>query len=41
MTLRIAYLIKLYNIPLSLVVNTDQTNIHLVPLVGDRTWEKK
>ena len=41
MTLKIAYLIKLYNIHLSLVVNTDQTNIHLVPLAGDRTWEKK
>jgi hypothetical protein len=41
MTLIIAYLIKVYNIPLSLVVNTDQTIIHLVPLDGDRIWEKK
>ena len=41
MTLRIAYLVKLYNIPLSLVVNTDQTSIHLVPLAEDRTWKKK
>ena len=41
MTLRIAYLIKLYNIFFSLVVNIDQTSIHLVPLAGDMTWEKK
>ena len=41
MTLKIAYLVKLYNIPLSLVVNTDQTNINLVPLARDRTWKNK
>ena len=41
MTLKIAYLIKLYNIPPSLVVNIDQTNKHLVPLGGDKTWKKK
>ena len=41
MTLRIAYLVKLYNITPSLVVNTDQTSIHLVPLARDRTWENK
>ena len=37
----IAYLVKLYNISPSLVVNNDQTSIHLIPIAGDKTWEKK
>jgi hypothetical protein len=37
----IAYLVKLNLIPPCLVVNTDQTRIHLVPTPGERTWESK
>jgi hypothetical protein len=38
---RVAYLVKAYNIPTCLVINTDQTGIHLVSIKGDRTWETK
>ena len=37
MAKRCAYLIKVHNIPESLVVNSDQTGIHLVPTGGART----
>jgi hypothetical protein len=33
--------VRTYKIPQSLVVNTDQTGIQLVPMAGERTWEKK
>ena len=39
MTQRIAYLVKCYNVPCELVVNIDQTEVHLVPTGGTRTWE--
>jgi hypothetical protein len=41
MAQRCAYLVKMHNIPPSLVVNTDETGIHLVPTGGTRTWEEK
>ena len=41
MSQRMAYLSKLHDIPPSLVVNSDQIGIHLVPTRGARTWEKK
>jgi hypothetical protein len=41
MAQRCAYLVKMYNIPPELVVNTDQTGIHLVPTGGAKTWETK
>jgi hypothetical protein len=41
MAYQVAYLAKAYNIPPSLVVNSDQINIHLVPIVGERTWESR
>jgi hypothetical protein len=41
MTQRIAYLVKCYNIPCELVVNINQTRVHLVPTGGTRTWEVK
>lgn len=41
MNYRVAYLAKLYNIPPSLVVNSDQTGIHLVPAAGGKTWDAK
>ena len=41
MAQRCAYLIKVHNISQSLVVNSDQTDIHLVPIGGARTWDTK
>jgi hypothetical protein len=41
MAQRCAYLVKIHNIPKSLVVNTDQIGIHLIPTGGARTWEEK
>jgi hypothetical protein len=35
----VAYLSKAYDNLLSLVVNSDQINMHLVPTIGERTWE--
>ena len=40
MSQRIAYLSKLHDISASLVVNSDQICIHLVPTGGAKTWEK-
>ncbi len=36
----IAYLVLLYNILASLVVNIDQTDIYLIAMAGKHTWEK-
>jgi hypothetical protein len=36
-----AYLVKIHNIPNKLVINSNQTWIHLVPTRGSRTWETK
>jgi hypothetical protein len=41
MAYNITYLVKLYFIPLCLMVNNDQIKIHLVPIVGETTWESK
>ena len=41
MAQRCAYLVKVHNIPKELVVNSNQTVIHLVPTGGSRTWETK
>ena len=41
MTQRCTYLVKVHNIHKELVVNSDQTWIHLVPTWGSRTWETK
>ena len=41
MTQRVAYLVKAHSLPPELVVNTDQTGIHLVPTGGTRTWAHK
>jgi hypothetical protein len=41
MAQRCAYLVRIHNIPQSLVVNSDQTGIHLVPTGGVKTWEEK
>jgi hypothetical protein len=38
---RVAYLVKVYNIPMCLIVNTNQIQLHLVPIGGDRTWETR
>ncbi len=41
MVLRIVYLVKVYNLLPSLVVNIDQRGIHLVPVIRERTQEKR
>jgi hypothetical protein len=41
MAQRCAYLVSVHNIPSELIVNIDQTGIHLVPTCGSRTWETK
>ena len=41
MTQRCAYLIKVHNIPQFLVINNDQTGIHLVPTGEARTRDTK
>jgi hypothetical protein len=41
MSQRIAYLVKSYSIPDSMVINTDQTGIHLIPTGGAHTWDEK
>jgi hypothetical protein len=41
MAQRIAYLVKAYSVSPSLMVNTDQTGIHLIPRGGARTWVEK
>jgi hypothetical protein len=38
---KVVFLAKAYNILVCLVVNIDQTRVHLVPTRGDRTWETK
>jgi hypothetical protein len=35
MDYRVAYLVKIYNIPPTLVVNNDQIGVHLVPIVRE------
>ena len=40
-TQRITYLVKAHSIAPELVINTDQTRIHLVPAGGARTWAEK
>ena len=37
----VAYIAKVYGIPSSLVVNSDQTGIHLVRAAGGKTWDAK
>jgi hypothetical protein len=41
MAYRVYYLMKTYPIPLALLVNNDQTRVHLVPKNGEKTWEPK
>jgi hypothetical protein len=41
MAQRAAYLVKAHSIPPELMVNTDQTGIHLIPIGGTRTWAEK
>ena len=41
MAQRTTYLVKAHSIALELVINTNQTWIHLVPAGGARTWVEK
>lgn len=38
---RVTCLVKVYNIPMCLVINTNQTKVHLVPTKGNQTWETR
>ncbi len=38
---RVAYLVKVYNIPMCVIVNTNQIGVHLVPTGRDQTWETR
>jgi len=37
----VSYLARAYNIPPRLVVNSDQTRIHLVPITKECMWKTK
>jgi hypothetical protein len=41
MAYQVAYLMKAYNILVILIVNSDQTNVHFIPIAGKRTLENK
>jgi hypothetical protein len=41
MAYRVAYVMKDDNIPPTLIVNNDQTSVHLIPIARERTWESK
>jgi hypothetical protein len=41
MAYQIIYPVKDYNIPPTLVVNSDQTCVHLILIVIERTWDFK
>jgi hypothetical protein len=41
MTHMVVYLVKAYNILACLVINKNQTRMHLVPMGGDRTCKTK
>ncbi len=41
MAYRIAYLLKAYIIPPTLIVNNDQASVHFDPTMRKRTWESK
>jgi hypothetical protein len=41
MAYHVTYIAKAYNIPPSLLVNSDQTNVHLVPTTREHTWESR
>jgi hypothetical protein len=41
MVYKVVYLIKAYNILATLVINTNQIGVHLIPTKGERTWETK
>jgi hypothetical protein len=41
MTYHVIYITKAYNIPPSLVVDSDETGIHLVPKARECTWESR
>jgi hypothetical protein len=37
----VTYFAKTYNIPPHLLVNTDQTRLHVVPIARERSWESR
>jgi hypothetical protein len=41
MAQRAAYLVKAHNILATMMLNNDQTGIHIVPSCGARTWAEK
>jgi hypothetical protein len=38
---KVTYLVKAYNVPALIVINMDQTRIHLVPTCGEKYGERK
>jgi hypothetical protein len=41
MAYQVTYLVNVYNILSGLVVNSDQTSVHLIPIGRYWTWESK
>ncbi len=41
MVYHITYLVKAYKILPTLVANSDQIGVHLISIVGFKTWENK
>jgi hypothetical protein len=41
MCYKVSYFVKTHNIPATLVANNGQIGMHLVPKIGEYTWENK
>jgi hypothetical protein len=41
MAYQVVYLMKVYNIILTLIIKSDQTSVHLIPTTRERIWESK
>jgi hypothetical protein len=38
---RVVYVVKVYNIPMCLIINTNRIGVHLLPSKGNQTWETR
>jgi hypothetical protein len=41
MVCQVVYLVKVYNIPPTKLVNSDQTCVHPIPTTREKTWESE